>query len=174
MDSHSILENKYVLIVDDDPDIRETLEELLYMCKVDLAENFETAVTLLKSNTYDVAVLDIMGVQGYDLLKITHHIDVPSLMLTAHALTPDNLKQSIELGADAYVPKDRMTDITLYISDILKARRNGKKAHVTWFSLLKPIFDKLFGEGWRKKDEAFWDEFDEKQLLARDDIQKMD
>ena len=45
---------------------------------------------------------------------------------------------------------------------------------VTVFSLLKPIFDKLFGEGWRKKDRDFWDEFDEKQLSSRDDIQKME
>lgn len=174
MDDQSILENKKVLVVDDEPDICETLEELLYMCDVDTAQTFEQAVELLKANTYDAAVLDIMGVQGYDLLKITNRIDIPSLMLTAHALTPDNLKQSIEKGADAYVPKDRMMDITLYISDVLSARQQGKKAHVTWFSLLKPAFDKLFGEGWRKKDRSFWDEFDEKQLSSRDDIQKMD
>lgn len=174
MDNQSILENKKVLVVDDELDILETLEELLYMCSVDTASTFEDAVTLLKNNTYDVAVLDIMGVKGYELLKVTNQMDIPALMLTAHALTPDNLKQSIELGADAYVPKDKLADITLYVADILNARKAGKKAHVTWFSLLKPIFDKLFGEGWRKKDRDFWDEFDEKQLSSRDDIQKME
>lgn len=174
MDNQSILENKKVLVVDDELDILETLEELLYMCSVDTASTFEDAVTLLKNNTYDVAVLDIMGVKGYELLKVTNQINIPALMLTAHALTPDNLKQSIELGADAYVPKDKLADITLYVADILNARKDGKKAHVTWFSLLKPIFDKLFGEGWRKKDRDFWDDFDEKQLSSRDDIQKME
>lgn len=170
----SILENKKILLVDDEPDILETLEELLYMCSVDTASTFDEAIDFLKNNTYDVAVLDIMGVKGYDLLRVTNKIDIPSLMLTAHALTPDNLKQSIEQGADAYVPKDKLVDISLYIADILTARKEGKKAHVTWFSLLKPMFDKLFGEGWRKKDRDFWDEFDEKQMSSRDDIQKME
>jgi DNA-binding response OmpR family regulator len=174
MDNQNILENKKVLVVDDEPDILETLEELLYMCSVDTAVTFEDALSLLKNNTYDVAVLDIMGVKGYDLLKVTNKIDIPSLMLTAHALTPDNLKQSIEQGADAYVPKDKLVDISLYVADVLTARKEGKKAHVTWFSLLKPVFDKLFGEGWRKKDRDFWDDFDTKQISSRDDIQKME
>lgn len=174
MDTQHILENKKILVVDDEPDILETLKELLYMCSVDTASTFEDAVKHLKTNTYDVAVLDIMGVKGYDLLKITNKIDIPSLMITAHALTPDNLKQSIEQNADAYVPKDKLVDISLYIADILTARKEGKKAHVTWFSLLKPVFDKIFGEGWRKKDRAFWDEFDKKQIASRDDIQKME
>ena len=174
MDNQKILENKSVLVVDDEPDILETLEELLYMCSVDTASSFEDAITLLRKNTYDVAVLDIMGVKGYDLLAVTQKLDIPSLMLTAHALTPDNLKQSIEKGADAYVPKDKLVDISLYIADILTARKQGKRIHVTWFSLLKPIFDKLFGEGWREKDRDFWDDFDAKQISSRDDIQKMD
>lgn len=174
MHRQSILENKKILVVDDEPDILDTLEELLYMCAVDKASTFDEAVGFLRTRSYDAAILDIMGVKGYDLLKITHRLDIPALMLTAHALTPDNLKISIEQGADAYVPKDKLADITLYVADILNARQKGKKAHVTWFSLLKPVFDKLFGEGWRKKDRDFWDKFDEKQMSARDDIQKMD
>ncbi|MBU1341441.1 MAG: response regulator [Proteobacteria bacterium] len=174
MDNQSILENKKVLVVDDEPDILETLEELLYMCSVDMASTFEEAVTFLKNNTYDVAILDIMGVKGYDLLEVTNTMGIPSLMLTAHALTPDNLKQSIEMGADAYVPKEKLVDISLYVADVLNARKEGKKNNVTWFSLLKPVFDRLFGEGWRKKDRNFWDEFDAKQMSSRDDIQKME
>lgn len=174
MDSQQILENKTILVVDDEPDILETLEELLYMCAVDKASTFEEAIALLKKNTYDAAVLDIMGVDGYRLLKITSKMDVPTVMLTAHALTPDNLKNAIEQGADAYIPKDKLADIALYVADILQARKEGKRAHATWFSLLKPAFDKLFGEGWEKPDRDFWDEFDNNQISSRDDIQKMD
>lgn len=174
MDNQDILENKSILVVDDEPDILETVEELLYMCRVTTAENFKDAVELLKNNVFDAAILDIMGVQGYDLLKITNRVDIPTLMLTAHALTPDNLKLSIDKGADAYVPKDKLVDISLYLADILNSKAQGKKSPVTWFSLLKPVFDKLFGEGWRKKDRDFWDEFDEKQISCRDDIQKME
>jgi len=173
MDHHHILKDKRILLVDDEPDILETLEELLYYCKTDSASSFEAAVTCLKNNTYDAAILDIMGVRGHSLLEITHKLDIPSLMLTAHALTPDNLKKSIEQGADAYVPKDKMVDISLFVADILSAREQKRKAHVNWFSLLRPIFDKLFGEGWRKSDQAFWDEFDKSQMASRDDIHRL-
>lgn len=173
MDMQHILEDKKVLVVDDEPDILETLEELLYMCLVDTASTFKEAINFLKNNTYDVAVLDIMGVKGYDLLKITHRMNIPSLMLTAHALTPDNLKQSIEQGADAYVPKDKLADISLYIADVLTARKEGKYSHTTWFPLLKPLFDKLFGKGWRQTDREFWDEFDKKQIASKNDSQKI-
>ncbi|MBT7259799.1 MAG: response regulator [Desulfobacula sp.] len=161
----NILENKKVLVVDDEPDILETLEELLYMCSVDTASTFEAAIDFLKANTYDVAVLDIMGVKGYDLLEATNRMNIPSLMLTAHALTPDNLKQSIEKGADAYVPKDKLADISIFLEDVLTAREKGKKSNIKWFSLLEPMFDKLFGEGWKKTDKDFWNEFDKKHKL---------
>lgn len=168
-----ILENKKILVVDDEPDVLETLEELLYMCQVDTAATFEDAVRLLKNNSYDAAVLDIMGVKGYDLLKVTHQIQIPSLMLTAHALTPDNLKHSIEQGADAYVPKDKLADIAIYVSDILTADKEGRRTHFKWISLLEPLFDRLFGEDWRKKDKDFWNEFDKNQNASKTDIQKI-
>ncbi len=127
----SILENKKVLVVDDEPDILETLEELLYTCSVDTASSFEQAIEFLKNRTYDIAVLDIMGVKGYEILKATNKLNTPALMLTAHALTPDNLKQSIEKGADAYVPKDKLADISMYVADVLTAREQGKTNHTS-------------------------------------------
>ena len=62
----------------------------------------------------------------------------------------------------------------MYVEDVLTAKKEGKQSHVTWFSLLKPMFDKVFDEGWRKTDRDFWDKFDEKQISSRDDIQKME
>ena len=164
-----ILENKKILVVDDEPDILETLEELLYTSSVDTALSFEEAIDLLKKNPYDVAVLDIMGVKGYEILKATNKLGIPSLMLTAHALTADNLKQSIEKGADAYVPKDKLVDISIYVADVLTARKQGKTGNAKWFSSLLPVFDKLFGEGWRKTDKDFWDEFDKNQIENQND-----
>ena len=115
--------DKKILVVDDEIDILETLEELLEDdFEVDLASSFDEAVSYLKKNKYDVAILDIMGVSGYDLLEATHALGIPTLMLTAHALSPDNLKKSIEMGADAYIPKDKMVDICLYV----KKERRGR------------------------------------------------
>ncbi len=153
---------KRILVVDDELDILETLEELLDNFKVDTASNFEDALKYLKNNKYDVAVLDIMGVRGYDLLKVTTKLGTPSLMLTAHALSPSNLKESIKLGADAYIPKDKLLDIPLYIEDVLTAKQNKIKAGTDWFARLAPFFTKFFGKKWQEPEKDFWDDFNKK------------
>ncbi len=154
---------KKVLVVDDEIDVLETLEELLEdTFKVDLADSFEEAVSCLKKNKYDVAILDIMGVSGYDLLEATHTLGISTLMLTAHALTPDNLKKSIEMGADAYIPKDKMVDICLYVEDVLVSRQDRRKTNFKWYYRLGPLFDEIFGEGWKDPEAKFWEEFDKK------------
>jgi DNA-binding response OmpR family regulator len=38
-------------------------------------------------NFYHIAVLDIMGVRGCELLEIANKKDIPALMLTAHAIS---------------------------------------------------------------------------------------
>lgn len=119
----------------------ESLEELLEdMFMVDSASSFEEAVSCLKNNTYDVAILDIMGVRGYDILEATHTLGIPTLMLTAHALSPDNLKKSIELGADAYIPKHKMVDISLYVEDVLSSRQNKRKNNFKWYAKFMLLF----------------------------------
>lgn len=161
MQDEEILQGKKILIVDDEPDILETLEELLDMCLIDTAPNFETAKKFLDKYTYDVAVLDIMGVQGYDLLKLTTQKGIPALMLTAHALSPDYLVKSIKGGAKSYIPKDKISHIPTFVGDILEAHTVGIERDSTWFARLRPFFDKKFGPEWRRKDEQFWKEFDE-------------
>ena len=165
MENKQTLNNKKILIVDDEIDILESLEDLLDdMFMVDSASSFEEAVACLKNNTYDVAILDIMGVRGYDLLEATHALGIPTLMLTAHALSPDNLKKSIERGADAYIPKDKMVDISMYVEDVLMSRQNKRKKNFKWYAGMMPLFDKFFGEGWRDPEKEFWDEFDKKHI----------
>ncbi|MEJ2024323.1 MAG: response regulator receiver protein, partial [Deltaproteobacteria bacterium] len=60
---------------------------------------YEDAKALLEKNQYHIAVLDIMGVRGYDLLEIAKRRNIPALMLTAHAVSKENLKKSFEKGA---------------------------------------------------------------------------
>ena len=90
MASENILEGKKILIVDDEVDILESLEDLLDDCDIETASTFEAAKDLLEKNTYDAAILDIMGVRGFDLLEVTTEKKIPALMLTAHGLSPEN------------------------------------------------------------------------------------
>jgi CheY-like chemotaxis protein len=99
MTSENRLDGKKILVVDDEPDVLETLEELLSMCDVSKASSFEEAKKLLEFEYFDLAILDIMGVDGFELLEIARERDVIAVMLTAHALSPENIVKSYKEGA---------------------------------------------------------------------------
>jgi len=168
-----MLKGKRILIVDDEPDVLETLIELLDMCYIDTAPNFATAAKLLDKNTYDIAILDIMGVNGYELLQRTRKKGVPAIMLTAHALSAENLVRSIREGADSYVPKDKMADIHTFVAEVVRDREKGIRRHKTWFKRLKPYFDMKFGPNWQEKDQAFWRDFNQSVTATASEVQDM-
>lgn len=159
MDPNKILRGKRVLIVDDERDVLDSLIELLVMARVDAASSFEEAKEMLESNDYDITVLDIMGVKGFELLEIANRRNIPALMLTAHALTAENLKKSAESGASYYVPKDEMNKIAVYVADVLEAKEKNKNPWVRWYERLSGYFDKKFsGPNWREQEREFWEE----------------
>ena len=150
------LKFKRLLIVDDEPDILETLEELLPMCDVVKASSFEEAKDLLEVQYFDIAVLDIMGVDGYRLLEIANKRKVMAVMLTAHALSPEETVKSYKDGASYYVPKEKMSEITTYLNDILEAKEQGKKLWSRWLDRFALYYDERFGPDWKDTEKDFW------------------
>ncbi|RLB42745.1 MAG: response regulator [Deltaproteobacteria bacterium] len=159
MKERNLLKGKRILIVDDEPDVLETLRELLHMCEVVTASSFDEAQDLLRSQYFDIAILDIMGVEGYKLLEIAKQRKVIPLMLTAHALSPEETIKSYKEGAASFVPKDRMADIEKFLNDILLAKEQGKHFWWRWLDRLASYYDEKFGPNWRESDEEFWKKF---------------
>jgi DNA-binding NtrC family response regulator len=158
MDVNKMIQGKRILIVDDEKDVLDVLVELLETCKIDTAQSFEEGKRLLEENEYDVAILDIMGVKGFDLLAVAKKQGAPALMLTAHALTEENLKKSAEEGAFYYAPKEEINKIDLFVADIIEAKEKKKNVWVKWFARLGGYYDKRFtGPNWREKEREFWD-----------------
>jgi len=160
----SILNGKMILAVDDEPDVLTVLEEEILAaapkCRFDKATTYQEAVERMASLTYDVVILDIMGVRGFDLLKLAVSRNFPVAMLTAHALTPEALKRSFEMKARAYLPKEKLGEIAPFLEDVLKYEYlPGWKL---LFMKLKGFFTGRWGESWQKADEKFWKEFEEK------------
>jgi CheY-like chemotaxis protein len=119
----SILDGKKILAVDDEPDVLNVLEEEIMgacpNCKIEKATTYEAAVKKLESQSYDVVVLDIMGVRGFDLLDLAVSRQMKVAMLTSHALNPEALKRSYEMKARAYLPKDKLGEIVPFLEDVL-------------------------------------------------------
>jgi CheY-like chemotaxis protein len=157
MNVTDIIRNKTILIVDDEPDVLESLIEILHSCRIDTAANFSDGHELLVSTDYDMVILDIMGVDGFDLLQAANARGIPALMLTANALDENNLKEAARKGAAYFVPKEKMSDIDLYIADVMTAVETRKNPWVKLFDRLGGFFDKKFhGTDWREKEKSFW------------------
>lgn len=156
METETVLKDKKILAVDDEEDVLDSLMEILWMCRVDTAASFEQARDLLESRTYDMVILDIMGVRGFDLLEIASRRKMPALILTAHGLNIENLKTSIRNGAAYFAPKERLGEIDLFLADILAAKGGKKSSWALWGERLLDFFGRKFGEDWRDKDPEFW------------------
>jgi len=158
MAKDSPLNEKVVLVVDDEPDVLDTVADELDMCIVHKAQDYDTALQYLLSYTYDIVILDIMGVNGFELLKSAVDRGFPAVMLTAHAVTPEALKKSIKLGAVSFLPKERISDLTEFLEDVVLG--GGKPLWVKFFDKLGAYFNQRFGPDWKEKDK-FFREFEE-------------
>jgi CheY-like chemotaxis protein len=159
--SESILDGKKILTVDDEPEILELLEEEILIacpnCKVEKATTYERAVILLESNTYDIVVLDIMGVRGFDLLNLAVSRNFRVAMLTAHALNPQALKQAFEMKARTYLPKEKLGEVVPFLEDVMKYEYLPGWKRL--FEKLKGFFDSRFESDWDKKTGLNWREW---------------
>ncbi|MBO4235554.1 MAG: response regulator transcription factor [Firmicutes bacterium] len=120
-----------LLIVDDEPKIREVIREYAEFngYQVEEAQDGMSAVGLCKLNKYDLIVLDIMmpKLDGYATCKEIKKLqDVPIIMLSARSEEYDKLF-GYELGIDDYMvkpfsPRELMAKIKVVLD-----RRNAAK-----------------------------------------------
>jgi CheY-like chemotaxis protein len=108
------LAGRVILVVDDEPDVLDAVEGVLDMCSVHKAKDYDTGLQYILSYTYDAVVLDIMGVNGFELLKASLRRGFPTVMLTAHAVTPEALKKSMKLMSPYGPEQGRRVKITGY------------------------------------------------------------
>jgi CheY-like chemotaxis protein len=156
----NILKGKQILAVDDELDVLDILKEELedYGVELDRASSYEQAMATLSTATYDLVILDIMGVQGFDLLTFAAKRKIPAVMLTAHALSPEFLKRSLDLGARASLPKDQLGQIGPFLEDVLTMSYRS-----VWKSLVGRLgrsFGKQYGSDWTKTEQEFWEQFE--------------
>lgn len=99
-----------ILIVDDEPNMRESLQEILsdsgFLCSI--AENGEQALNVLKQNEFELVISDVKmpRMQGIDLLKHVKksHPSSSLLLITAFA-TVQQAVEAIKAGAEDYITK---------------------------------------------------------------------
>lgn len=153
MNQSQVLKDKVVLVVDDEVDVLDTVEEILSNCIINRAADFSTAQQYLLSYTYDIVILDIMGVNGFELLRTSVQRGFPTVMLTAYAVTPEALEKSIKLGAVAFLPKERLADLEEFLIDVVLGE--GKPIWEKLFKKLSRYFNTRFGPDWKQRKQFF-------------------
>ncbi len=141
----SYFEGKKILAVDDEKDILEMIEEELEMADVDTALDYQTASEKIRQNQYDLAILDIMGVDGLTLLEKAVEKKIPAVMLTAHAMNYETLMHSIRKGSICFLPKEKLGELVRLLDMLLSAYDSGKSTWTILFDELGDYFDKKFG-----------------------------
>lgn len=107
-------DKRSVLVVDDNQDIRELVMHILDAdgFHVFSAENGEGALAILRSNSVDLILLDVMmpGTSGLEVLEeirtgsLKRLHEVPVIMITAMAST-DDVDKALAIGANSYIVK---------------------------------------------------------------------
>lgn len=153
MTPESALKGKRILAVDDEPDVLELIKEQLDDSEVVTAGDFARAKQLIETETFDLIILDIMGVNGFELLKASSARKLPAAMLTARATTLDNVNLSLKLGAVSFLPKEELANLRELVAEILEGLEQGKSHWEKLFQRLGPLFKEKFGIIWDDLDK---------------------
>jgi len=146
----TILEGKRILAVDDERDVLDVIREQLESSRLVTALDFGAAREHLEKEAFDLVILDIMGVKGFDLLELAREKRLPAVMLTAHALTPESLQRAIDKGAVSFLPKEEIERLTELVAEIFEGLREQKTHWPKLVERLGPRFKELWGEMWHQ------------------------
>ncbi|CAI9407930.1 response regulator transcription factor [Nocardioides sp. T2.26MG-1] len=117
-----------ILVVDDDPTVREVVVSYLRAHEHDVVEaaDGEAALRAVRDRPVDLVVLDLMlpGIDGIEVCRRLRETgDVPVVMLTALGEETDRV-MGLEVGADDYVTKPfSPRELALRVDSVL--RRSG-------------------------------------------------
>jgi len=126
-----------VLIIDDDAEIRESIQMLLVSegLSVDMAENGEEGLLKIEENLYDLVLLDLMlpGKSGMDIYKDVRRVDptLPVVIITAMGGV-ETAVTAIKEGCYDYVTKPWDNDkLLVIIGNAIKQRHlASENAHL--------------------------------------------
>jgi nitrogen regulation protein NR(I) len=118
-----------ILIVDDDPQLRQSFEKLLTAegHTIRTASTGEAALTLVKTSIPDLVIMDVRmpGMSGLETFQALHEIEpkLPVIIMTAYGTTETAI-EATKLGAFEYVLKPfEIPEILALITQALEAGR---------------------------------------------------
>jgi len=131
-----------ILVIDDEPDIRDSLEALLSSenYRVELAANATEGLKRLESSAYDLVLLDLMmpdksGMQVLEEIR-TRDRETPIFMITAYG-SVEVAVAALKQGANDYFPKPWDNEKLLIEIDHMIAKRRLERENTELKRALK-------------------------------------
>jgi DNA-binding NtrC family response regulator len=145
-----------ILVIDDEPDIREMLDMLLANegYAVELASTGGEGQKLLESRGYDLVLLDLMlpDKSGMDVLREVRLRDqeTPIFMLTAYG-SVERAVEALKLGANDFIPKVGENDKLLIEieREIARKRLESENTHLKRALKQRYSFPNIIGKSER-------------------------
>lgn len=126
------MENKKILLVEDDPNFGIVLKDYLALNNYDVthAKDGLEGLIMFKNDDFDLCILDVMMPRkdGFSLASDIRETDknIPIIFLTAKTMKEDVLK-GYQVGADDYLNKPFDSEVLLYKINIILQRKEGEK-----------------------------------------------
>ncbi len=127
------MENKRILLVEDDPNFGTVLKDYLMLNDyiVTHAKDGLEGLIMFKNNDFDMCILDVMMPRkdGFTLAQDIRstNSDIPIIFLTAKTMKEDVLK-GYQAGADDYLNKPFDSEVLLYKMKAILQRKESDKA----------------------------------------------
>ncbi|NIM45791.1 MAG: response regulator [Nitrososphaeria archaeon] len=151
------MDNKSILIVDDDRTILESLREILEFegYNVETVQTGQEAIEKSKTRFFNLALLDIKlpDMEGTKLLKAMHETSpkMVKIMVTGYPAL-ENAVESLNMGADAYLmkpvdPKEMLGVVQGKLKEQEEAKSMTEEKVAQW---IETRVKKLESEGYKK------------------------
>lgn len=134
-----------VLVVEDIPLNQLLMKTLLddFGFQRDIASNGRVAIEKLKTNTYDVILMDLQmpemnGFEATEYIRNVMNLTIPIIALTADVTTVD-LKKCTQVGMNDYIakPVDEKLLYNKIINSVKKVNLKSMESTINLFSLMK-------------------------------------
>ena len=134
-----------VLVVEDIPLNQLLMKTLLddFGFQRDIASNGKVAIEKLKTNTYDVILMDLQmpemnGFEATEYIRNVMNLTIPIIALTADVTTVD-LKKCTQVGMNDYIakPVDEKLLYNKIINSVKKINLKSMESTINLFSLMK-------------------------------------
>jgi DNA-binding NtrC family response regulator len=147
---YQTLKGKTILVVHDEAGVPQFMAAALAPSLVKTVASVDEAQTLIVKQSFDLAILDTVGVSGCALLETCHARKLPAALLTPEVVEVRGINQAVKLGAKFFFPREELQQLPERVAEILGRLEKEK---TLWAKLFRCVVCFFKHQAWDLTDE---------------------